>query len=40
MQTPDRNLIRLCRERRIDSETAAPYIYEKTTHETIKAMRR
>ena len=40
MQTMDQCLIRLCREGAIDYEAAKPYIYEKTTHETIKAMRR
>jgi twitching motility protein PilT len=40
MQTMDQCLIRLCREGTIDYEAAKPYIYEKTTHETIKSTRR
>ncbi len=40
MQTMDQCLTRLCREGKIDYETAAPYLSEKNTHETIKAMRR
>ena len=40
MQTMDQCLIKLCREGKIDYETAAPYLYEKSTHETIKALRR
>jgi twitching motility protein PilT len=40
MQTLDQSLIKLCREGKIDYEAAKPYIYDKTTHETIKAMRR
>lgn len=40
MQTMDQALIKLCREGKIDYEAAKPYIYERTTHETIKAQRR
>ncbi len=40
MQTLDQCLIRLCREGTIDYEAAKPYIYDKTTHETIKSGRR
>jgi twitching motility protein PilT len=40
MQTMDQSLIKLCREGRIDYEAAKPYINDKTTHETIKAVRR
>ena len=40
MQTMDQALIKLCREGKIDYETAKPYIYEKSTHDTIKALRR
>ena len=40
MQTMDQCLIRLCREGKVDYETAAPYLFERTSHETIKAMRR
>lgn len=36
MQTMDQCLIRLCREGKIDYETAAPYLHEKTSHETIR----
>lgn len=37
MQTMDQALIKLCREGQIDYEAAKPYIYEKTTHEMIRA---
>ncbi len=40
MQTMDQCLIRLCREGKIDYETAKPYVFEKTTHEQIKPARR
>jgi len=40
MQTMDQGLIKLCREGKIDYEAAKPYIYERTTHDTIKALRR
>ncbi len=40
MQTMDQALIKLCREGKIDYEVAKPYIYEKSTHDTIKAQRR
>ena len=40
MQTMDQHLIRLCREGKIDSEAAKPYVYEKTTYETIVSLRR
>jgi len=36
MRTMDRSLIQLCREGLIDYETAAPYVQDKTTHETIR----
>jgi len=40
MQTMDQCLIRLCREGKVDYDTAAPYLHERTSHETIKAARR
>ncbi len=40
MQTIDQSLIKLGRESVIDYEAAKPYIYEKSTHDTIKALRR
>jgi Tfp pilus assembly pilus retraction ATPase PilT len=40
MQTMDQSLVKLCREGKIDYEAAKPYIYERTTHDTIKALRR
>jgi len=40
MQTMDQSLIKLCREGKIDYEAAKPYIFERTTHDTIKALRR
>jgi twitching motility protein PilT len=40
MQTMDQSLIKLCREGKIDYEAAKPYIYEKSTHDTIKTLRR
>jgi twitching motility protein PilT len=40
MQTMDQSLVKLCREGKIDYETAKPYIFEKSTHDTIRAMRR
>jgi twitching motility protein PilT len=40
MQTMDQSLIKLCREGQIDYEVAKPYITERTTHDTIKALRR
>jgi hypothetical protein len=40
MRTMDQALVKLCREGRIDYDTAKPYIYEKSTHETIKGLRR
>jgi twitching motility protein PilT len=39
MQTLDQCLIRLCREGRITYDTAAPYLHEKNSHDTIKAIR-
>jgi hypothetical protein len=36
----DQSLVKLCREGLIDYETAKPYIYERTTHDTLKALRR
>ena len=40
MRSHDPRLIKLCREGMIDYEAAKPYIYEKSTHETIKSLRR
>ncbi|MGE5754415.1 MAG: type IV pilus twitching motility protein PilT [Planctomycetaceae bacterium] len=40
MQTMDQSLIKLCRDGVVDYEAAKPYIYEKSTHDTIKAQRR
>ncbi len=40
MQTMDQGLIKLCREGKIDYDAAKPYIYEKSTHDTIKGLRR
>jgi Tfp pilus assembly ATPase PilU len=40
MRTMDQSLIKLCREGKIDYEAAKPYIYEKSTHDTIKVLRR
>ena len=40
MQTMDQSLIKLCREGKIDYETARPFVYERTTHDTIKALGR
>jgi twitching motility protein PilT len=37
MLTMDQSLGRLCREGKIDYETAKPYIYDKATHETLKS---
>jgi twitching motility protein PilT len=39
MQTMDQSLIKLCRGGQIDYEAAKPYIFERTTHETIRAQR-
>ncbi len=39
MQTLDQCLVRLCRERMIDYETAKPFIYDRSTHDTIKNIR-
>jgi len=39
MQTMDQCLIKLCKEGKIDYATAAPYLYEKTSHETLKSFR-
>ncbi|MCX6566846.1 MAG: type IV pilus twitching motility protein PilT [Candidatus Aminicenantes bacterium] len=36
MQTLDQCLVRLCKEGKIDYETARPYVYDKSTHETLK----
>jgi len=38
MQTMDQSLIKLCRERKVDYETVKPYIFERTTHDTIKGL--
>jgi twitching motility protein PilT len=38
MQTMDQCLLRFCREGSIDYETAKPYVYDKFTHETLKAI--
>ena len=40
MQTLDQCLIRLCKEGKIDYETAKPYVYDKSTHETLKNISR
>jgi hypothetical protein len=40
MQTMDQSLIKLCRDGVVDYEAVKPYIYEKSTHDTIKAQRR
>jgi len=40
MQTMDQSLTKLCREGVIDYEAARPYIYEKSTHDSIKTLRR
>jgi twitching motility protein PilT len=37
MHTMDQSLTRLCREGKIDYETAKPYIYDKGTHESLKS---
>jgi twitching motility protein PilT len=39
MRTMDNSLIQLCREGLIDYETAAPYVQDKTTHETLRHLR-
>jgi twitching motility protein PilT len=39
MQTMDQCLLRLCREGKIDYETAKPYIFEKTTHDLARSAR-
>jgi len=36
MVTMDQSLTKLCKEGKIDYETARPYIYDKTTHETLR----
>lgn len=38
MQTMDQSLLRLCKEGKIDYETAKPYIFDKAMHETIKSL--
>jgi len=38
MQTLDQCLIRLCREGKIDYDTAKPYVYDKSTHDTLRMM--
>ena len=40
MHTMDQSLTRLCREGKIDYETAKPYIYDKGTHESLKSFTR
>jgi hypothetical protein len=40
MPTMDQALINLCREGKIDCDAAKPYIDEKSTHDTIKGLRR
>jgi twitching motility protein PilT len=40
MQTMDQSLLRLCKEGKIDYEIAKPYIYDKSTHETLKVFHR
>ncbi len=39
MQTLDQALVKLCREHVIDYETARPFIYDRSTHDTIKNIR-
>jgi twitching motility protein PilT len=36
MQTMDQSLIRLCKEGKIDYETARPFLHEKSSHETLR----
>ena len=40
MQTMDHCLTRLCKEGKIDYETAKPYIYDKSTHESLRMFAR
>ncbi|MDD8025768.1 MAG: type IV pilus twitching motility protein PilT [Acidobacteriota bacterium] len=40
MQTMDQSLLRLCKEGKIDYEIAKPFIYDKSTHETLKMFAR
>lgn len=39
MQSMDQSLTQLCRDGRIDYNTAKPYIHDKATHETIRSLR-
>jgi twitching motility protein PilT len=36
MQTMDQSLVKLCKEGKIDYETARPFVHDKSTHETLK----
>ncbi|MCX6560628.1 MAG: type IV pilus twitching motility protein PilT [Candidatus Aminicenantes bacterium] len=40
MQTMDQSLLKLCKEGKIDYEIAKPFIYDKSTHETLKMFSR
>lgn len=40
MQTMDQSLLKLCKEGKIDYDTAKPYIYDKAAHETMKMFQR
>jgi len=40
MQTMDQSLLKLCKERKIDYDTARPYIYDKASHEAMKVYSR
>jgi len=40
MQTLDQSLLMLCKEGKIDYETARPYIYDKSMHEKLKAFQK
>jgi twitching motility protein PilT len=36
MQTMDQSLVKLCKEGKIDFETARPFVHDKSTHETLR----
>jgi twitching motility protein PilT len=36
MQTMDQSLVKLCKEGKIDYETARPFVHDKSTHETLR----
>jgi twitching motility protein PilT len=40
MQTLDQSLLKLCKEGKIDYETARPYIYDKSMHDTMRPFKR